>query len=125
MSVSQQPPEFKARAAPKLKNVPKNSVKQIKKEEKRILQDFIPKKEVKVIHEIKPVCRGTIKEEAISPIEFHPAGKADKSVSCNSDELNSYLAPEAKNKNCAETEKKKVEVFIFGCNVGRRLVIDF
>ncbi|KAG8039261.1 hypothetical protein G9C98_003568 [Cotesia typhae] len=127
ISVSQQPTEFKARAAPKFKNVPKNPVKEIKKEEKRILQDFIPKKEVKVIHKIKPVvCRGTVKEEAISPIEFYPAGKADKSVSCNSDELNNYLAPEAKNKNCVETEKKKVEVWNqkpFQVNLPKRRIL--
>ncbi|XP_044590845.1 targeting protein for Xklp2-like isoform X1 [Cotesia glomerata] len=126
MSVSQQPPEFKARAAPKFKNVPKNPIKQIKKEEKRIFQEFIPKKEVKVIHEIKPVCRGTIKEEAISPIQFHSAATADKSVSCNSDELNNYLAPQAKNKDCAEAENKKVEVWNqkpFQVNLPKRRIL--
>ncbi|XP_057318220.1 putative uncharacterized protein DDB_G0282133 isoform X2 [Microplitis mediator] len=129
---------FKARPAPKFKNPIRNPIKQIKKEEKRPVREEVPrvKNEVKSAQEFfnwkketKPVvCKGSIKEEVISPINLSPVEKVDKSVSCTIEELESQLSVQVRdNDGSAEPKhRKKIEVWNqkpFQVNLPKRRIL--
>lgn len=81
----------------------------VKNEVKSAQEFFNWKKETKPF-----VCKGSIKEEVISPINLSPVEKVDKSVSCTVEELESELSLQARDDSSAGPKhRKKIEVLNF------------